>query len=78
MIATLAHDPEIDRLNSLMPNRNPSTSFRFFRSLCSLGFLTASAAQASHDKLSATISGQSLLPPQVFTSLLAKIYKRKK
>ena len=36
------------------------------------------AVQASHDKLSATISEQNLLPPQVFTSLLAKIYKRKK
>ena len=35
-------------------------------------------AQASHDKLSAAISGQDLLPQQVFSSLLAKIYKRKK
>jgi farnesyl diphosphate synthase len=32
----------------------------------------------SHARLSATIEEQSLLPKQVFTSLLAKIYKRQK
>jgi farnesyl diphosphate synthase len=32
----------------------------------------------SHAQLSATIEEQSLLPKQVFTSLLAKIYKRQK
>lgn len=33
---------------------------------------------ASHARLSATIEEQQLLPKQVFTSLLAKIYKRQK
>jgi farnesyl diphosphate synthase len=32
----------------------------------------------SHARLSATIEEQSLLPKRVFTSLLAKIYKRQK
>ena len=34
--------------------------------------------QASHERLTATIAEQTLLPKQVFTALLAKIYKRKK
>ena len=34
--------------------------------------------QASHERLTATIDEQTLLPKQVFTALLAKIYKRKK
>ena len=32
----------------------------------------------SHEKLTASVSDQKLLPPEVFTGLLNKIYKRNK
>lgn len=34
--------------------------------------------QESYDRLQQVINGQSSLPPALFTSLLAKIYKRSK